>query len=493
MKKRLALILSAIMMISVLFATFGATTVSAATAGDDHIDAIMSNVMIDCVCSETEYVMDTVTENFHMGAAWNESEGILYLFTIDSVGGNYTVDIGGKTLKVDSNISGIDGVEGISAAGYTELAIPIDQLSLGYNGTYATVDMKITTSSSGTEFDGKVIFTDYSNVLEYNQIVQSVTPGVGCTINGRKTDNTDKLYADRTVDEYTVSMVDNNADETKARVYCDVRHASLMDKSNQYFEFDIKANALPMESFFAEDQGKYEESAHTRLWIVMKYASNSQIYLNIINSAEGITLLIQRLNMDPEIVSLGKQLGEKFTLTLVNGSEGDFLVRVDGKTVAKTDNVTMGGSKIGSSKGVNLINTGRNNALPAGGIDVEISNVSAGLRNTEYDSTNGIYYDLDALLALSTTRVDKNVTEDSGSGSEDKNFVISGATILTGGSPIGENDGATGEADGAESDNDGAEADDAESGCGSSVAGMGIVMVLGSAIGAVVATRKKDD
>lgn len=493
MKKRLALILSAIMALSVLLAAFGTTTVSAATAGDDHVDAIMSNVSVDGVYDVSEYVMDTETENFFIGAAWNESEGMLYLFTIDAIGGVYTIDIGKKTLKVGSDDLGIEGATCISAGGYTEIAIPIDQLSLGYNGTYATVDMKITTSSSGTEFDGKVIFTDYSNVLEYNQMLQSPKPTSGCTANGQKVSNTDNLYADYIVDQYTMSLVDKNADESKTRVYYDIRHASLMDKSNQYFEFDIKANALPTESIFIEDQGTCLTVDHTRLWIVMKYAADAQIYLSLINSAEGMILLIQRSNKEPEVVPLEKYLGEKFTLTFVSGSEGDFLVRVDGKTIAKTEGVIMKGSKIGSSKGVLLINTGRNNALPAGGIDVEISNVSAGLRNTEYDSTNGIYYDLDALLALSTTRVDKNVTEDSGSGSEDKNFVISGATILTGGSPIGESDGAVTDTEEATPEDDGAEANDAESGCGSSVAGMGIVMVLGSAIGAVVATRKKED
>ena len=60
MKKRSALILSAIMVLSVAMAAFGAMPISAAKAGSDHIDAIMSDVVVDCIYTTSEYVMDTV-------------------------------------------------------------------------------------------------------------------------------------------------------------------------------------------------------------------------------------------------------------------------------------------------------------------------------------------------------------------------------------------------------------------------------------------------
>ena len=483
MKKRLALILSAVMAFSVILAAFGATSVSAAKAKNDYIDAVMSYVSVDCVPDATEYVLDTATENFYIGAAWNDFEGMLYLFTIDAVGSNFTVEIGGKTLKVSGSgsISGIKGATGMSTAGYTELAIPIDQLSLGYNGTYATVNMKISSSSSGTEFDGKVIFTDYSNTYEFNEMVKTTKLAHGAQINGLVVDASETLMSAFVNNDYTLNMIDKNVDESKARTYLSFSQTVLSGKSNQYFEFDIKVNALPNESFFRDDQSAWNKTEHTRIWLVMKYASNAQIYMNIINSAEGLVLLVQRTGQDPEVVALGREIGDKFTLSLIHGSKGDFLVRVDGKNVAETSGVIMSGSTIGSSSGVMVINTGRNNSLPAGGVDIEISNLSAGLRNTEYDTVNGIYYDLDALLALSTTAVDKTVTDENVTEGTDGKFTISGATILSGGSAVG----GDGNVDGANAEEEG--------GCGSSVAGMGIVMILGSALTAVVATRKKED
>ena len=520
MKKTFAMMLALIMVFATVIATLGTT--SAAEAEEGFMVATLNDITFDGDLTITkganhkqqgetevietigtphlaEYCLDVALENGTIGAAYSLEKKELYIgiYGLEDI---YTVDItvGGTAYTVDTAGSTVEGGEGYgqfasSNSDFTyEIILPLDEIAIKKVARGVGTDISITVESSmETTFEGQLLFSKYAAGFTYNQVNQAAT----MALSAGATDNKDG----------TVTLVN---DGTNARVYS-IPNLPNVTK-NLVIKFDLTIDSMPASN--TEDVANdaptgWASIAAARLWIALKYRVDENVYMNIQNTAdEGLVLNVyENSNVGFETVKkqhsviLGKETGEKMVLELEwseANADGKYPlnVYVDGALVGSVENAMNIDKGLGKVSGVLQFNAqwtktdGSNETINATWGNVSVNEISA-------------LYDADAYNALVNSQAGGG--EDGGDGGED-----GGDGTTPGGDgndPTG--DGSTPAGDASEGDDNASEGDDTsddasddssdeeeeKKGCGSSIAGIGLVAVLGSAITAVVASKKKED
>ena len=456
-----------------------------------------------------EYVMDKKASGCTIGAAWSMSEKMVFFgFATNEPIQSVVIEIGGKTAELDATISeSVTGVVGgLAKIDITEtileMALPIEGLELYENEKYVYTNLKITVNGKSDDaFDGILQFTDYSANFVFNSVNRTVQEDRGTLgANAQPTIS----------DDYVITLLDNVVDATNSRVYLGLRpDATITLGKNFAYEFDMTVNAMPTALPFNGGPSKLQvESPDAHMWCLVRTAYNEMFYFNIINHPNyGICMLVQTEvktgtafdeKIEPgqaKLVKLGCEEGEKFTLKIEWFEGNTVAISVNNKEITKIENAVAYSPNLGSTIGLLMFNTGRTDSIaPTEKIDVDISNLSVGLLNAEYDK--------DALLELGA---DITPEGDTPSGDTPSGDTPSGDTpsgdAPTGDAPSGDAPTGDAPAEDDESANDATSGDtdssddetEKKSGCGSSLAGIGIFASLGLALTAVAATKKKKD
>ena len=463
---------------------FSAGAASVPSTGSDRIDAVYSTVTVDGTMNAKEYIIDTEVNGHLIGAAWNLAAKEIYFVLYKQTNGlNFTMDIGSKTVSgsfADGKAEGIDGMKSKLSYGALEFSIPITALELKYDGFYGVSDLEITfDGDKEPAFSGKVVFTDYDIRFTYNAYQslsdsRVVQPGVQIP-SATEIPADGSLRVDHdALNKYT--LYDATDDEVATRAYLVTGGVSFEDQLDFHYECDLNVVSMPYSQIVKDDPGSFAKTEPSRIWFALKFGASQQVYINIINMADGLVLLVQKSNKNPDAIPLGVEAGETFTLGLDYSKAAVLNVRVNGKFVGAAMGCTFGSSQLGSSKGVFNFNIQRNTDLPIGGATiVECSNISAGLKVADYN--------LDSLLALSTVTVNKNnIEKDETTKAESKEYNVSGVDVLSKEGSVVTGDAAT-------------TTDETSSkGCKSSFVGIGAVMTVGAALITTIAvTKKKED
>ena len=265
--------------------------------------------------------------------------------------------------------------------------------------------------------------------------------------------------------------------------------------------------------------GPWNSVAAPRFWFALKYRFAENIFMNIQNTSDDGLVLnvyehVKENNADVKkqhTIILGKETGEDMVLEF-EWSEADadgkypLNVYVDGALVGSVENAMNIDSGLGKALGVLQFNaqwTKTDSTLET--VDITFGNISVNEISPLYDEV--------AYNALINSQAGDNGDSDNGSnttpdGDGDSNTTPDGddGNTTPGGddgntTPSGDDNVSTGDDsssdgdDSASEDGDDSSSDEEEEkkGCGSSIAGIGLVAVLGSALTAVVASKKKED
>lgn len=437
-----------------------------------------------------EYIMDKKASGCTIGAAWSMSEKMVFFgFAANEPIQTVVIEIGGKTAELDATISeSVTGVVGGLAKiditeTFLEMALPIEGLELYENEKYVYTNLKITVNGKSDDaFDGIIQFTDYSANFVFNSVNRTVQEDRGTLgVNAQPTIS----------DDYVINLIDNVVEANNARVYLGLRpDATITLGKNFACEFDMTVNEMPTAMPFNGGPSKLlVESPDAHMWCLIRTAYKEMFYFNIINHHDyGICMLVQTEvktgtafdeKIEPSqatLVKLGCEEGEKFTLKIEWFEGNTFVISVNNKEIKKLENTITYSPNLGATIGLLMFNTGRTDPIaPTEKIDVDISNLSVGLLNAEYDK--------DALLELASNK-------DTEEGDAPTGDAPSG-DAPTGDAPTEDdesaNDATSGETDSSDDETE------KKSGCRSSLAGIGIFASLGLALTAVAATKKKKD
>lgn len=496
-----------------------------------------------------EYVFDTVS-GVKVAATWNDTTDVLYL-AVPSTVTKLEVEIGGKALTIDRaalTVTGITGAE-VKKGDIYEIAIPLNKtLKLGYDGMYITTDLKVTTDA-GT-FTGKLAFTSMVPIIlaagdqSYRAKNVAAPDGVKLTtISGAKRyyrhwilkheindDNSIMLRAKFTDAE--VAALGNGDPRCGAFLYgYDPMYGDIADAETYVLKADLKVVGLPevdknqiAGSRDIAGGGLAYDATRPHASIYMANGTNilgkaTMYCASIFNTDEGLKMVISTFVGNGEVIDLGVDVDEEFELKLINN-----VVKTDPKAElaemklidADENNIIevyVNGKLVGSAKGKS--NTGT--AISEYGFGFNVISCVQGFKNdngtksiTGYLWENGGLevanvvssyekeYKIMDLAALSTEEV-ANVAEANDrflKGYEppkppvDPDPPVDGGTTQT---PGGQTPDTPTTDKPADKKDDDAKTDEKKSGCGSSVAGIGLVAVLGTALTAVVATKKKED
>ena len=522
MKKTLLVMLALVMTIATI-----ATAVSFVSAEDKtdapakYINATLNTVTVDGTLSITpgsnhifngndpskmdapgkidvaEFVMDTKAENAYIGAAWDQTNKKIYFAIVSDGLKSATVKVGGKTFNANFENATLEGGQvAVSEDGKTaEIALPID-FTLKHNGSNVYADLEINvTATANSKFEGAVAFKPHAAGFVFNAINQ--------TRNGIASVNT-SISADK-----VATILDNKTNTTG-----NVREHFIfmpvpMDTKNVVWKFDLNIENMPFtipnEKENITNWGSLPEA---RIWGSLKFRYKESLYFTIHNTADnGIVLVLFKLagedmsKQEKVIIPLGKEAGETFSIAFEWNEEDTLKLFIDGKLLKTVKNAQNVSPALGSTSNVLYFNTGRAGDFDIGGsIKVHYSNISICEAANSYDET--------ALIALS----DKNVvvpeeTEPQISTKPETTTVATTPTETTTVETTNSNcppmtttettvettpDTTTSGTD-ATTTNAAVTTEDEKGGCGSSLVAYGAVMVVGSALMAVVATSKKKE
>ena len=520
MKKTFAMMLALIMVFATVIATLGTT--SAAEAEEGFMVATLNDITFDgdltitkgknhVQLNETEvietigtphlaeYSIDVTLENGKLGAAYSIEKKELYIgiYALEEV---YTVDItvGGVDYTADITSGSVDGGEGYgqvaaSSGAYTyEIILPLDEIAIKKVARGAGTDISITVASSmESTFEGQLLFSKYAAGFVYNEANQSAN----MTLHKQVTDNQDG----------TVTLVN---DGTEARVYS-IPNVPNVTK-NLVVKFDLTIDSMPYSNIedVADDAPSgaegWQKVAAARLWIALKYRFAETLYMNIQNTSDDDLVLNVYENYNngfdtvkkQHSIVLGKETGEKMVLEF-EWSEADadgkypLNVYVDGVLVGSVENAMNIDAGLGKVSGVLQFNAqwtktdGSSEEINATWGNISVNEVSA-------------LYDADAYNALVNSQAGGNEGGDD-NGNDGGNTTPGGddnAPAGDGNTSAGDDttDDASDDASEDEaSDDASSDGEEEKKGCGSSIAGLGLVAILGSALTAVVASKKKED
>ena len=540
MKKTLLVLLALVMTFATVISTVSLASANTAASADvKYMDASLNEVEVDGEITLTngksigydpangitvtspaeaptaEFALETFVENAYVGAAWSQTEGNVY-FGINALASVELVNIkiGGMEAELDatmsSSVTGISGAFAIKNADDTiiEIAIPLEGLELKKNDRYLYADLDMTISAGDVDgkFVGRLQFTDYSANFVFNALQVQKAPNVA---------DTSSIDGDN-----VISIVDDIP--ANHRSYAIVwTEGALETTKNVAIEFDLKINEMPYANVFGGGPGMWsaESEGQARMWFCMKYRYNDQFYFNIINHVDkGIVLLIQEQTgatqgsepgkadgyttpADPQEVVLNKDPGDLFRLKIEWSEANHGIISVDGKVVYETDRTKSDSTHLGKATGMLSINSQTPSEFePGAKIDVEMSNFAISNLNENYN--------INTLAALAGTTLDEIQNGGSSEGDTPSGDTPSGDTpsgdTPSGDTPSGDTpsgDQPSGDApaddstDNADADTSDDASDDAseeeEKGCGSSIAGMGAMMIAGTALVAAIGSSKK--
>ena len=506
MKKTFAMMLALIMVFATIAATVG--TVSADEAESGFMVATLNDIAFDGELTITkgknhelvdgktshevktwgtphlaEYSLDVTLENGWVGAAYSIAKGELYLgvYAVEEI---YEMEITAGNAKyiVDGTTGEVEG-EGVAQATASqveyayEIILPLTEMELtkGERGIVTDISITLIGENEGT-FEGQLLFSKYAAGFVYNAHDKSA----GMVLAPQATDNGDG----------TVSLIN---DGTNARVYS-IPNLPNVTK-NLVIKFDLTVDSMPYsnpEDVATDGPGTALNVKAPHLWIALKYRFNENLYVNIQNTADdGLVLNVMEERNDgftavnnQHPVVLGKETGEKMVLEL-EWSEPD----ADGKCPV---NVYVDGILVGTVESSMNVNPG-------------LGKVSGVLQfNAQWTKDDGSSDTIDVTWGnVSVNEISALYNEDAYNGMANSEFgdYIPGDPNEggnTGDTPDGGEDGGD-DADNApatddkDDDTDASTDEEEKKGCGSSIAGIGLVAVLGSALTAVVATKKKED
>ncbi|MBO5883872.1 MAG: hypothetical protein J6Q78_05660 [Clostridia bacterium] len=534
MKKTLLVMLALIMTFATVISTVSLVSANTDASADvKYMDASLNEVEVDgeitltngkglgygtdgititspCEAPTAEFALETFVENAYVGAAWSQTEGNVY-FGINALASVELVNIkiGGMEAELDptmsSSVTGIAGAFATKNADDTiiEIALPLEGLELKSNGRYLYTDIDLTISAGGIDgkFVGRLQFTDYSANYVFNAIQAQRAPDVANTssIDG---ENVISIVDDRPANQRSYAIVWTNG--------------ALETTKNVAIEFDMKVNEMPCANVFGGGPGMWqsESDGQARMWFCIRYRYNDQFYFNIINHVDkGLVLIIQEqtgapqgsdpgkgdghtIPADPQEVVLNKDPGDLFRLKIEWSEANHGIISVDGKVVYETDRTKSDSTHVGKATGMLSINTMTPSEFEpdAKKIDVEMSNFAISNLNESYN--------INTLAALAGTTLDEinggSSEGDTPSGDTPSGDTPSGDTPA-GDTPSGDQpsgDASTNDStDSADADTSDDASDDAseeeEKGCGSSIAGMGAVMIAGTALVTAIGSSKK--
>ena len=544
MKKTLLVMLALIMTFATVISTVSLVSANTDASADvKYMDASLNEVEVDgeitltngkptaygedgisitspCEAPTAEFALETFVENAYVGAAWSQTEGNVY-FGINALASVELVNIkiGGMEAELDatmsSSVTGIAGAFAIKNADDTiiEIALPIEGLELKSNGRYLYADLDMTISAGGIDgkFVGRLQFTDYSANFVLNALQTQKAPDVA---------DTSSIDGDN-----VISIVDDIP--ANHRSYAIVwTHGAIEATKNLSVEFDMKVNEMPYANVFGGGPGMWqlESDGQARMWFCIKYRYNDQFYFNIINHVDkGLVLLIQeqagadqtfnnqyKVAAIPQEVVLNKDVGDLFRLKVEWSEANHGIISVDGKVVYETDRTKSDSPYLGKATGMLFANTQTPSEFePGAKIDVEMSNFAISNLNESYN--------INTLAALAGTTLDEIQNSGSSEGDTPSGDTPSGDTpsgdthsgdtpsgdTPSGDTPSGDqpsgdastND-STDSADADTSDDASGDASDDASeeekkGCGSSIAGMGAMMIAGTALVTAIGSSKK--
>ena len=512
MKKTFAMMLALIMVFATVIATLGTT--SAAEAEEGFMVATLNDITFDGDLSvekgkghelETgthviktegtphlsEYLLDVTIENGNLGAAYSIENKELYIgvYALEEV---YTVDItvGGVDYTADITSGIVDGGEGYgqvaaSSSDYTyEIILPLDEFAIKKVARGVGTDISITVASSiESTFEGQLLFSKYAAGYTYNALNQMNN----LSLSENATDN----------ENGTVTLKNEGASENGRET---APSSGVPNKTkNLVFKFYLNITSMPytnIEDTTDDSPGNWKNVAAARFWFGLKYRFAETLYMNIQNTSDdGLVLNVyEQIKKDgtdfmqQHTLPLGKETGEDMVLEF-EWSEADadgnypLNVYVDGALVGTVENSMNVNSGLGKAQGVLQFNaqwTRTDSSTET--IELTFGNISVSEISPLYDEA--------AYNAL----VDG---QSGGNDGGDDNGNDGGNTT-----PGGDDNASAGD-DSASAGDDASEdeaSDDAsfdgeeeKKGCGSSIAGLGLVAILGSALTAVVATKKKED
>ena len=262
-----------------------------------------------------------------------------------------------------------------------------------------------------------------------------------------------------------------------------------------------KANPNP-------DEGPetWAKTPEARIWGAYMWIKGDIVYYNFYNTADqGIVVALYRqtegfvAEKEMVVIPTGKQVGDLFTFTMEWNEENTVRIYIDHVLAKEVENGGCANAGLGKSTGMVMFNAQRNSALGVGeSIDAMYGNFS--LNEVLYD------YDEAALKALSDTPFETTTGSETTSESETTTVATTPAetsTVETTNSDcppmtttettVETTPDTTTSGTDATTTNAAVTTEAEKGGCGSSLVAYGAVMVVGSALMAVVATAKKKE
>ena len=249
----------------------------------------------------------------------------------------------------------------------------------------------------------------------------------------------------------------------------------------------------------AEGPETWAQTPEARIWGAYMWIKGDIVYYNFYNTADqGIVFALYRQTADEKemvVIPTGKQVGDLFTFTMEWNEENTVRIYIDHVLAKEVENGGCANAALGNGYGCIQFNAQRNSALGVGEtIDAMYGNVSV----------NEVLYDYDeaALKALSDTPFETITESETTSESETTTVATTPATSET--TTVTTSETTTVETTTAEETTTtgtnavttkapAATTEAEKGGCGSSLVAYGAVMVVGSALMAVVATSKKKE
>ena len=499
-----------------------------------------------------EYVFDTV-DGVKVAATWNDKTDVLYL-AVPATVTELAIEIGGKTLTIDRvnlTVAGIEGAE-VKKGDIYEISIPManKDLALAYDGMYIVTDIKVTTDA-GT-FDGKLAFTSMVPVIvvagDDNYRAKNIKAPDGIKLTtismaGRYYRHWMSV-ADEVEGGYKLRPTYTD-DELAAKTGGDARaglliygydpmYGDIPDAETYVLKADVKIEGLPQVAEAAiassRDIGTSGLKYDTTMPHVTFYLSNNSNAMGaimncgaIFNTEKGLKMVVSTFVGNGTVIDLGKNVGDEFELKIINN-----VVKYDKETrkIVDTneayvfevyvDDVKVGEAVGKTVKGIKVCEYGFGfNVISnmQGGRDADGDKETAGITVEDYQWKEGGLtianfvssyektYDIEALAALSATELEVEAVNRFLKAEEEKpedkptdegNKPSGGDETPDGTTDTDTKDPATSDKKDNASD-DSSDEEEKKGGCGASVAGIGLVAVLGSALTAVVATKKKED
>ena len=490
MKKIVAFMLTIVMLFAVCAVAVSATS-SDDSANSELLIATLNPVTFDGACTyekgtshrntntgellevgkphSSEYVFDKKLGKGYVGAAYDLQNGELYIaiHAFEELE-DISVTVGGTSYTADLDGSLMEGGSGaalrISYDDFTyEMRIPIKDLKLSEGARGIVSDIKIDTKGeSENTFEGKILFSKYAAGFVSNEIFSHVEPilSAGITKNG----------------DGTYSSENTGSGHTQNRESTPILGISNTTK-DLVFKFDIKIDSMPVsipEDTKNDGPQNWGVNETPRIWFALKYRFNETLYGNIQNTPDDDLVLniMSEYTKDAVVekkqttIVLDKELGENMSIEL-EWSEADangncpVNVYVDGILKGQVENGMNTNSQLGVSLGVIHFSTQWTKT------DTTLETIKATWGNFYVNELSAMY-DEEAYMALIGKKLPSDETPSDDTPTPEDN------------EPDENTDNAGGE-------------DDAKSGCGSSLAGMGIVASFGAALVTVIAARKKED